>query len=368
MSEVDFLVAPIQGELRSRLEQATERFRELEADLADPELISDGARFQEVQKEYGSISGLVQKFQEYIKSEEDLEEAKTMAESEDPELRELGESELENCEKRLQEAARGVREFMLDQEDEGADRCLVEIRAGTGGDEAALFVGDLFKMYSLYADRVRWKIEVISESQTPLGGYKEIVFGVKGKRSFARMKFESGGHRVQRVPDTETQGRIHTSAVTVAVMEEVEQAEVDIKDNDLRIDTFCASGPGGQKVNKTSSAVRITHIPTGTVVSIQDEKSQHKNKAKALRVLASRIKEKQDRERREKEDAERRSLIGSGDRSDRIRTYNFPQNRLTDHRVPGLTLYSLDRLVVGDLDELFTRLETHDRELRVQNL
>lgn len=362
-----FLDAPLEGRLLQRLESMRGRYSDLETAIADPEQQQKGSKYQDLLKEHGSLAGLVALFDQYRQAEADLAEAQEMADSDDPDMAELGRSEIESSHDKRAAAARSVREYILDQEVDSANSAIVEIRAGTGGDEAALFAADLYRMYSLYAERVRWKIEVLSESVTALGGYKEIIFAIRGKKSFGRMRFESGGHRVQRVPETETQGRIHTSAVTVAVMEEVEESEIEIKDQDLKIETFCASGPGGQKVNKTSSAVRMTHIPTGITVSIQDEKSQHKNRAKALRVLASRIKERQEQERREKDDAIRRSLIGSGDRSDRIRTYNFPQNRLTDHRI-GLTLYNLDRAILGDLDELFTRLEAHDREERVQAL
>lgn len=362
-----FLESPLEGRLLERLKGMRARFAELETAIADPAEQQNGSKYQELLKEHGSLAPILSLYSAYSQVEEDLMEAQEMASSDDPDMAELGQSELEESTEKRAAAARAVREHILDQEVESANSAIVEIRAGIGGDEAALFAQDMFKMYSLYAERVKWKIEILSESQTPLGGYKEIIFALRGKKSFGRMRFESGGHRVQRVPETETQGRIHTSAITVAVMEEVEVEQIEIKDQDLKIDTFCASGPGGQKVNKTSSAVRMTHIPTGLVVSIQDEKSQHKNRAKALRVLASRIKEKQDQDRREKDDAVRRSLIGSGDRSDRIRTYNFPQNRLTDHRI-GLTLYNLDRAMLGDLDELFTRLESHDREERVQSL
>ncbi|MCA8959122.1 MAG: peptide chain release factor 1 [Planctomycetes bacterium] len=363
----EFLESPIEGKLRDRLAKMRQRYAELTDAIADPERQKDRQTFQSLLKEHGGMVELADLFDAYLQSEADLVEAKSMAESDDPELQELGVSELESCQETRASRARAVREHILDQEVDSADSCIVEIRAGTGGDEAALFAADLFRMYSAYGENHRWKFEILSESATDLGGYKEIIFAVRGPRAHGVLQFESGGHRVQRVPETETQGRIHTSAVTVAVMEEVEESQIDIKDNDLRIDTFCASGPGGQKVNKTSSAVRITHIPTGIVVSIQDEKSQHKNKAKAMKVLASRLKEKQEQERRDAEAQVRRSLIGSGDRSDRIRTYNFPQNRLTDHRI-GLTLYNLDRAILGDLDDLFSRLEAHDREERVAAL
>lgn len=364
---VSFLDEPIEGRLRERLDEIHARFEELEKLIGDPDAQQDRGKFQDILKEHGTSGPQVSLYRDYLKSESDLAEAREWLEGDDEELRELAEAELEDLQAAHAQTARAVREHILDQQVEGSNNVIVEIRAGTGGDEAALFAADVYKMYALVADRMRWKIEVLDSSETPLGGYKDIVFAVRGKEAFRRLRFESGGHRVQRVPDTETQGRIHTSAITVAVLQEAEESEVEILEKDLRIDTFCASGPGGQKVNKTSSAVRITHIPTNIVVSIQDEKSQHKNKSKALRVLRSRIKEKEDAERREKEDAIRRDLIGSGDRSDRIRTYNFPQNRITDHRVP-VTLYALDRYIQGDVDDLFERMVAHDREQRVQML
>ncbi|MFQ5655377.1 MAG: peptide chain release factor 1, partial [Planctomycetota bacterium] len=351
----------------SRLESVEARSRELEATVTDPEMQKDRARFQGILKEHGSTSALVALYREYLKAETDLEEARQLASGEDPELRELAASELDHLEEARARAAREIRILLLDQEVVEGDDVIIEIRAGTGGEEAALFSADIFRMYSLFADRMRWKVEILDESPTPLGGYKEMIFSVRGKGAYRRLRFESGGHRVQRVPETEAQGRIHTSAITVAVMAEVEESEIEINEADLRIDTFCASGPGGQKVNKTSSAVRMTHIPTGIVVSIQDEKSQHKNRAKALRVLRSRLREKEERERRAKEAALRRSLIGTGDQSDRIRTYNFPQNRVTDHRI-GYSFHSLDRFILGDLEDFLNKLEAHDREQRVQFL
>ncbi|MCI0651422.1 MAG: peptide chain release factor 1 [Planctomycetes bacterium] len=360
--------APIEGTLRGRLSEIVTRHGELETTLAAPESQLDRARYQELLKEHGAKATLVGYCKEYIALESDLLEARRMAAGSDAELRELAAAELEPLAERLAASARRIREFILDSQIDGADaNAIVEIRAGTGGDEAALFAADVFKMYSLYADSQRWKLEVLSASDTSLGGYKDITFQVNGRGVYARLRFESGGHRVQRVPATETQGRIHTSAITVAVMQEVEEAEVAIHEKDLRVDTYCASGPGGQKVNKTASAVRITHIPTGIVVAIQDEKSQHKNRAKALKVLRSRIREAELRERREKEDALRRSLIGSGDRSDRIRTYNFPQNRVTDHRI-NVSIYALDRFMLGDIGGLLDQLAARDREERVQML
>ena len=369
MSDHDqsFLEAPIEGKLFENLSAKEQRFVELEELIGDPDTQNDRAKFQEILKEHGMTATIVGNFREYKRVVSELAEARELAEGDDPEMRELGLAEIEPLEVAGRQSARDIRITILDQQVEGADAVIFEIRAGAGGDEAALFASDLFKMYSLYCEKHRFKIEVLEENQTDLGGYKEIIFGVKGKGAYSRFCFESGGHRVQRVPTTETQGRIHTSAVTVAVMPEVEETEVEIADKDLRIDTFCASGPGGQKVNKTASAVQITHIPTGVVVSIQDEKSQHKNKSKAMRVLRSRIKEADDRQRHEKEATLRRTLIGSGDRSDRIRTYNYPQNRITDHRI-GVSVHGLERFMAGEIDDLLFQLEAHDREERVQNL
>jgi peptide chain release factor 1 len=367
-SDLSFLEAPIEGKLFERLGALEARHQELEGLIGDPEMQSDRLKFQELLKEHGTTAVLVGLFRAYRKEAESLAEARELAEEgADPDLRELALEEIEPLEGSTRSTAREVRVAILDQQVEAGNDAIIEIRAGAGGDEAALFAADLFKMYSLYCERKRFKIEVLEESRTDLGGYKEIIFGVKGKNAYKKLCFESGGHRVQRVPSTETQGRIHTSAVTVAVMLEAEETEVAIEEKDLRIDTFCASGPGGQKVNKTASAVRITHIPTGLVVSIQDEKSQHKNRSKAMRVLRSRLKEAQDRERHEKEATLRRSLIGTGDRSDRIRTYNFPQNRITDHRI-NVSIFGLERFMLGEIDELLDKLETHDREERVQHL
>ncbi len=368
-SEPGFLSQPIEGKLRTDLEGLEARYTKLEGQLGDPDLQQDRSHYQSILKEHGETSSLAQLFREYQKVEKDLAEARALAsDEEDAEMRELAEGEIETLAERLETFARKIREIILDSQVVGADsNAIVEIRAGAGGDEAALFAANIYRMYSLFAERMRWKIELLDAHATPLGGYKEITFSVSGKGAYGRLRFESGGHRVQRVPETEAQGRIHTSAVTVAVLKEVAESEIDINERDLRIDTFCASGPGGQKVNKTSSAVRITHIPSGIVVSIQDEKSQHKNRSKAMRVLRSRLREKQEQDRRDKEDKLRKSLIGSGDRSDRIRTYNFPQNRVTDHRI-GVSLYSLDRFILGEVDELLEHLRQQDRVDRVRSL
>ena len=365
--DLSFLEAPIDGKLYENLQAKETRFIELEELIGDPDTQNDRSKFQEILKEHGTTATLVSLFRDYKKVSDDLAEAKELAEGDDPEMKELGEAEIEPLESAQRDGAKAIRIAILDQQVEGADDAIFEIRAGAGGDEAALFASDLFKMYSLYCEKHRFKIEILEENKTDLGGFKEIIFGVKGKGAYGRFCFESGGHRVQRVPATETQGRIHTSAVTVAVMPEVEETEIEIADKDIRIDTFCASGPGGQKVNKTASAVRITHIPTGVVVSIQDEKSQHKNKSKAMRVLRSRIKEAEDSKRHEEEATLRRSLIGTGDRSDRIRTYNYPQNRITDHRI-NVSVHGLERFMAGEIDDLLSQLEAHDREERVQNL
>ncbi len=364
----EFLEKPLEGRLKERLAAMEERFVELEGMIGDPDQQADGSRFQEILREHGGLSPMVQLYRKYVSTCTDLAEAIDIIEQgDDEELKELAELEVGELEEARKGCAKDVRLAILNQQVEGGDDCIFEIRAGAGGDEAALFAADVFKMYSLYSEKVRWKIEVLSSSETDLGGYKEITFAIRGKGAFERLCFESGGHRVQRVPATEAQGRIHTSAITVAVMQEAQEEEIQIDEGDLRVDTFCASGPGGQSVNKTSSAVRITHIPTGVVVSMQDEKSQHRNRDKAMRLLKTRLKEEQDRKKQQEEDALRRSLIGSGDRSDRIRTYNFPQNRITDHRI-NCTLYNLDRFITGDIDDLLDQLEAHDREERVQAL
>ena len=366
--EQSFLVAPIEGKLLENLAAKEKRFEELEALIGDPDTQNDRAKFQEILKEHGTTAQLVTLYRDWQKQSNDLDGARELAEeSDDPEMKELALAEIEPLEEACRQAAKAIRVALLDQQAGDADDAIIEIRAGAGGDEAALFAADLFKMYSLFCEKHRYKIEILEEGKTDLGGYKEVIFGVKGKGAYGRLCFESGGHRVQRVPATETQGRIHSSAVTVAVMPEAEENEIEIADKDLRIDTFCASGPGGQKVNKTASAVRITHIPTGTVVSIQDEKSQHKNKSKAMRVLRSRIKETQDRARHEEEASLRRSLIGTGDRSDRIRTYNYPQNRITDHRI-NVSVHGLERFMAGEIDDMLDQLVAHDREERVQSL
>ncbi len=347
------------------LEQKLQRFEELERQLQDPEVLSNTTRMLEVQREYGGLRKVAEAVRRFHSLEEDIEIAEQMAEEEtDPAAREYARSELASlCERR--DALQIELEDLATAGDSiTRGGLMMEIRAGTGGEEAALFAADLFSMYASFVESRGWKIEVMDQSESDMGGFKEIIFSVTGEGAFHQLQFESGGHRVQRVPETETQGRIHTSLATVAVLPEASDVEVDIDPEDLQIDTMRAGGPGGQKVNKTESAVRITHIPSGIVVKCQDEKSQHKNKAKAMRVLRSRLLEQKQQEAADARASQRRTLIGSGDRSERIRTYNFPQGRVTDHRI-GLTLYKLDQVMQGHLDELVSALVEFDRQERL---
>ena len=350
------------------LQLKLDRFEELERRLQEPDVLANPALLVEVQKEYGGLRKVAESVRAHLRLEADLAGAKEMLELEsDPGAREYVEAEVKELEEKL--AASNTEMEDLATAGDAATRggLIMEIRAGTGGDEAALFAGDLFNMYSHFIQNRGWKMELMDATDGEMGGFKEITFSVNGEGAFKELQFESGGHRVQRVPETESQGRVHTSAATVAVLPEATEAEIDIRDEDLRIDTMRAGGPGGQKVNKTESAVRITHIPSGIVVKCQDEKSQHKNKAKAMKVLRSRLLEATERKIHEERATQRRTLIGSGDRSERIRTYNFPQGRLTDHRI-GLTLYKLDQIVKGDLDELISALVEFDRQERLKGL
>ncbi len=338
--------------IHNKLETIADRLEEVSALLADPGVMSDQNQFRELSKEYAQIDPVVQCFKDYQSTLEDLGEAESLLKDDDPEMREMGEEELKNAKDRQQILELELQKLLLPTDPNDNSNTFLEIRAGTGGDEAALFAGDLFRMYSRYAENRRWQIEIISESQGEHGGYKEIILRIIGQGAYSRLKFESGGHRVQRVPETESQGRIHTSACTVAVMPEVAEVEqIEINSADLKVDTFRASGAGGQHVNKTDSAIRITHLPTGTVVECQDERSQHKNRARAMSLLQARI-TNAEREKQDAEQAEtRKSLVGSGDRSGRIRTYNYPQGRITDHRI-NLTLYKLDEIMQGNLDPI----------------
>ncbi|PLX90455.1 MAG: peptide chain release factor 1 [Desulfuromonas sp.] len=341
-----------------KLEEVADRFREIEGQLSDPKVIADQGRYRNLTKEHAELSEVVAVYDQYRKTDSELKESRELLRDVDPEVREMARTEVEELEVRHHDLADQLRVLLLPK-DPNADRNLIlEIRAGTGGDEAALFAGDLFRMYSRYAERQRWKVEILSSAEAEVGGFKEVIALMTGQGAYGRFRFESGTHRVQRVPETEAQGRIHTSACTVAVLPEAEDVEVAIDPSDLRIDLFRASGAGGQHVNKTESAVRITHIPTGVVVSCQDEKSQHKNKAKAMKVLQARLLESMQAEQQAKMAADRKSQVGSGDRSERIRTYNFPQGRCTDHRI-GLTLYKLEAIMQGGLDEVIDALITH---------
>ncbi len=336
--------------IRSKLEGLRDRYDELAGLLADPEVIADQARFRRYSQEYSQLEPVARAWAEYRSLLEEREAARGMLAEDDAELRAMAEEELEAIERRLPALEEELQRLLVPADPHDAGNVFLEIRAGTGGDEAALFAGDLFRMYSRYAERKGWQVEVLSASEGEHGGYREIIARIVGRGVYSRLKFESGAHRVQRVPETESQGRIHTSAATVAVMPEVEEVDtIDIDPNDLRIDTFRASGAGGQHVNKTDSAIRITHLPTGLVVECQDERSQHKNRARAMALLAARLLERERSRQQAEQAATRRSLVGSGDRSERIRTYNFPQGRVTDHRI-NLTLYKLDEIMDGDLD------------------
>jgi peptide chain release factor 1 len=341
--------------LRQQFERLAMRLDELEATLADPTIASDMKRFRELTREHAEASSLVERFRRYEQRERDLASAQELLA--DPEMAAMADEEICAARGDMERLLLELQSALLPRDPDDARNAFLEIRAGTGGDESALFAGDLTRMYLRYAERRGWRTEIMSESASELGGYKEVVIRVEGEAVYGRLKFESGGHRVQRVPATEAQGRIHTSACTVAVLPEPDEAEdIQLNPADLRIDTFRASGAGGQHVNKTDSAIRITHLPTGLVAECQDDRSQHRNKAKAMAVLAARLRDKERSERAAREAATRKGLIGSGDRSDRIRTYNFPQGRLTDHRI-NLTLYRLQSIVDGDLDEVIDALE-----------
>jgi len=341
--------------LRQQFERLALRLTELDATLADPSVVSDMNRFRGLTREHAEVDGMVQRYRRFRQRESDLAEARQMLA--DPELADMAREEIAGAEADIARLEQELQAAMLPRDPDDGRNAFLEIRAGTGGDESALFAADLLRMYTRYAERCGWRTELMSESMSDLGGYKEVVLRVEGDGVYARLKFESGGHRVQRVPQTETQGRIHTSACTVAAMPEPDEAEeIQLNPADLRIDTFRASGAGGQHVNKTDSAIRITHLPTGLVAECQDDRSQHRNKAKAMAVLAARLREKDRSERAAKEAATRKGLIGSGDRSDRIRTYNFPQGRLTDHRI-NLTLYKLQSVMEGELDDVVAALQ-----------
>ncbi|HIE13610.1 MAG TPA: peptide chain release factor 1 [Desulfotomaculum sp.] len=351
-----------------RLAELEERYEALNKQIADPDVIADYARWREYAKLHAEIEPVVTVYREYKDTLQELEDAETLLRGEkDPDLRELAAEEKVLLEAKKEELAGRLRILLLPRDPNDEKNVIIEIRAGTGGEEAALFAGDLLRMYLKYAERLGWRAEMLSSNQTDLGGFKEAVVLIEGCGAYSRLKFESGVHRVQRVPETEAGGRIHTSAATVAVLPEAEEVDVDIDPKDLRIDVFCATGPGGQSVNTTQSAVRITHLPTGIVVSCQDEKSQHKNRDKAMKVLRARLLDRLQREQQDAIAEARRAQVGSGDRSERIRTYNFPQNRVTDHRV-GLTLYRLGEVLEGELDEFIDALIMHHQAERLRQI
>ena len=342
-----------------RLDQIEARYEELTSALATLEIIQDSAKYQKTAKAHSEIATVVERYREYKDLKKGIAESKAvLADQKDSEMRAYAQEELDNLEVRLARVEEDLKVLLLPKDPNDEKNVILEIRAGTGGDEATLFAAEIFRMYTRYAETQGWKVEVLSTSESAVGGLKEVIALMEGSRVYSRMKYESGVHRVQRVPATEQQGRVHTSAVTVAVLPEAEDVDVKIDPKDLRVDTFCSSGPGGQSVNTTYSAVRITHIPTNTVVSCQDEKSQIKNRDKAMRVLRSRLYEMEMQKQQEALAKERRAMVGSGDRSEKIRTYNFPQNRVTDHRI-GLTMHQLTEVMDGNLQPLIEALVTH---------
>jgi peptide chain release factor 1 len=342
--------------LQNKLEQLLDRHEELAALLSDADTIANQEKFRALSKEFAEIEPVVLCYRQYRQVLDDCDTARALLDEADPELRSMGEDELAGSKARLEPLEADLQSLLLPRDPNDTHNIFLEVRAGTGGDEAAIFAGDLFRMYSRYAERQGWRVEILSENPGEHGGYKEIIARVEGSGVYGRLKFESGAHRVQRVPKTEAQGRIHTSACTVAILPEIDEVEaIDINKADLRIDTYRSSGAGGQHVNKTDSAVRITHLPTGIVVECQDERSQHKNRARAMSLLAAKLLDQAQSKQQQEQSEQRRNLVGSGDRSERIRTYNFPQGRLTDHRI-NLTIYSLGDVMEGDLDPVLQAL------------
>lgn len=352
----------MKSSILQKLANLSDRLDELNGLMSSEDITNNMDNYLKITREHAEITPIVEQYHQYVQTESDIKDAHDMLN--DPEMKVFAQEEIETGKQRLEEIELTLQKLLLPKDPNDDRNIILEIRAGTGGDESGLFAGDLFRMYSRYAERQRWKVDVLSANEGEVGGYKEIIAKIEGQGAYSKLKFESGGHRVQRVPDTETQGRIHTSACTVAVLPEVDEvSDVVINPADIRIDTYRASGAGGQHINKTDSAVRITHAPTGIVVECQDGRSQHANKAQAMMVLAARIKAKQVDEQNSKIASERRNLIGSGDRSERIRTYNYPQGRITDHRI-NLTLYKIDAITEGDMDELINALSTeHQADL-----
>lgn len=351
-----------------KLSAIEERYDQLTHDLSDPKIINNQSEYQKRAKAHADLSGIVETYRRYKQVMEELGEAEEMLQEElEADFRALVEDEKRQLEQERGELEKQLRVLMIPKDPNDEKNVIIEIRAGAGGEEAALFAGDLFRMYNRYAERSGWRVELLSANETELGGFKEVVFMIHGQGAYSRMKYESGVHRVQRVPTTEAGGRIHTSTATVAVLPEAEEIDVEVDPNDLRIDVYRSSGPGGQSVNTTDSAVRITHLPTGLVVSCQDEKSQHKNREKALRILRARLLDKVQQEQAEAVAQERKGQVGTGDRSERIRTYNFPQGRITDHRI-GLTIHQLDGFLDGDMSEMLDALAEEDRAVKLAQM
>lgn len=351
-----------------KLDNIEKKYNDLTKMISDPDIIANQAEWQKLVKEHAELEDIVMKYREYKKVLKSIAEAKEMLKEKlEPDFKELVETELEEQEAEKEKIEDKLRRMLIPKDPNDEKNVIMEIRAGAGGEEAALFAGDLFRMYTRYAERQGWKTEVMSANETDIGGFKEIIFMIEGKGAYSRLKYESGVHRVQRVPATESGGRIHTSTSTVAVLPEAEEVDIEIDPNEIRIDVFRSSGPGGQSVNTTDSAVRITHLPTGMVVSCQDEKSQHKNREKALKILRARLLDKLQQERNAEIAEARRTQVGTGDRSERIRTYNFPQGRVTDHRI-GLTLHKLDMILDGDLDEIIEALITTEESKKLKKV
>ncbi len=349
-----------------KLQGVEDRFIKLERLLSDPSVVNDRVAYQKYIKEHGEITKLVETYRAYMQTLEELEDSQELLNDNDPEMKAMAKDEITALSEKKEKLETELKKLLIPKDPLDDKNVIVEIRAGTGGEEAGLFAGDLFRMYGRYAESRNWKIETLGTHETGVGGFKEVIMSINGKGAFSCFKYESGTHRVQRVPATETQGRIHTSAVTVAVLPEAEDVELNIDPSEIKVDVYRAQGPGGQSVNTTDSAVRLTHLPTGVVAQCQDQKSQHKNKEKAMKVLRSRILDSMIQEQNAKRSAERKGQIGSGDRSERIRTYNFPQGRMTDHRI-NLTLYRLDGIMQGDIEEIIDGLRTHAQAQAMQN-
>ena len=358
----------MQQEVLDKLENVVEKYEELNQKLGDPEVMNNSQKYQELLQEHASLKKIVEKYERYQQLREQKEEAEEILEmSDDEDMQELANSELEEVEPEIEQLENNLPLMLIPDDPDDEKDVIVEIRAGAGGDEAALFASDLYRMYTRYSEDRGWDVETMSSSESEVGGFKEIIFSVGGKNAYKFLKYESGVHRVQRVPSTESSGRIHTSTATVAVLPEAEEVDVELDKNNLRIDYYRSSGPGGQSVNTTDSAVRITHEPTGIVVSCQDEKSQHKNKDRAMKILRARLKEELERQKREEREEKRRSQVGSGQRSEKIRTYNFPQGRVSDHRI-NLTVHQLEKVLDGNLDMLIEPLLEEDLKQKLENL